>query len=1026
MPRPDNMKRLSMTLQEKCLQEREKLRVKIMKALKADMWRLYTHATDTNLTVKPREGQFSVHRQIIKQRMPLLLQDLTGDDSVINLPQVSLEDAKELFRLIYMTDDLSLATEMAQGYLNRTAEGSTTEPAPAVNDNNINFAQPDLVQGLSHSTLTNSSEELRDVTSPSSETPVGSLCSFPPTPVDENLPSFADVPAYLIGSVDVPYLPASGLGLDLLRLFLHSSDGDVAFKVGDEEFRGHQFLLTTRCNYFEMMLGGAWVESSAQSVKLDGVSAAAFQQALLYLYGGVIDIDTDCHVQDLLILADMYGMDGLKDVVIFEIKKNYCHFFHKPCPECITKVADALCLSFSHGMEDLLHKILRWCDKYFVKMWPTKQFASLPTEILEKCCDTVSADLTKDSVIDVIFDCDKLKGSIPQVKWAEPINKLAARLMGACIIYLQNNLFEVLESRTFSDLGRNMAWSLNFLEEVITTTVKQMPHSVSCKTFMSAFRLCQHADSEECGWNDDFKVFVRTLTEKCRQNLRNNISYLEFTPEFEKLPAAEQKTIKEGASFVNVGDSKVKRTPPKLSSDNKKFTGKKHGGIPFTLPKGVPPKTKLKMVAPPAAKWNASVSSDASTKPTTGGARSKGNAAGASGGPDQKKIALPTTRPSLPGTSDKDSKSSKANQKHAALPGPSKPRATSVAVSLNRSEIVGPSRAASAKSHANQSFDLGVKRLDQSVDKGPSAATNTKSASKMNQSSSKGPGSASASTSGAMKKTLKPPKKDSGNSASGARKSASPSSDSGVSSVSSTAEARPRPKGQTRRSLGPVPPPKKPDPCLNVTITMPVDPLAHSTPMAKPSKLRQPQVHSPTKDKCGGGLFRAPLNPGPRKSAVGSRVLNKPIGSTVGKSAAKQDMKKPPNMSVDVDSNTQKSRLPVRSPIKKTFSASTPQLSPAKSLPGSRYSRLARSYVRLNESCVPLPYRHSSASGRLSFSSRSPRRGKSASPEKPQNFCSLCRETIKGDYEDVKLPESRNVEFEVLPKEFLEVKFVKP
>ena len=55
------------------------------------------------------------------------------------------------------------------------------------------------------------------------------------------------------------------------------------------------------------------------------------QQALFFMYGGVSDIGGAISLLDLITLADMYGVQGLSQVVAFLIKKENCHFFHKVC-----------------------------------------------------------------------------------------------------------------------------------------------------------------------------------------------------------------------------------------------------------------------------------------------------------------------------------------------------------------------------------------------------------------------------------------------------------------------------------------------------------------------------------------------------------------------------------------------------------------------------------------------------------------------------------------------------------------------
>ena len=59
------------------------------------------------------------------------------------------------------------------------------------------------------------------------------------------------------------------------------------------------------------------------------MSAGALEQALLYMYGGVVELSVSCDLAELVRVADMYGIQGLRDIAVFVIKRDYCHFFHK-------------------------------------------------------------------------------------------------------------------------------------------------------------------------------------------------------------------------------------------------------------------------------------------------------------------------------------------------------------------------------------------------------------------------------------------------------------------------------------------------------------------------------------------------------------------------------------------------------------------------------------------------------------------------------------------------------------------------
>ena len=53
------------------------------------------------------------------------------------------------------------------------------------------------------------------------------------------------------------------------------------------------------------------------------------KQMLLYIYGGVLDLDPACCIGGLVMAADMYDIVGMKSIISLTLNKDYCHFFHK-------------------------------------------------------------------------------------------------------------------------------------------------------------------------------------------------------------------------------------------------------------------------------------------------------------------------------------------------------------------------------------------------------------------------------------------------------------------------------------------------------------------------------------------------------------------------------------------------------------------------------------------------------------------------------------------------------------------------
>lgn len=71
----------------------------------------------------------------------------------------------------------------------------------------------------------------------------------------------------------------------------------------------------------------------------------------------------------------------LKAVELFVV---VCALF-QPCTMCAAGVLECLPLAAAYGLDDIYRKSLRWITKYFVRIWPTKGFASLPRELIDKC-----------------------------------------------------------------------------------------------------------------------------------------------------------------------------------------------------------------------------------------------------------------------------------------------------------------------------------------------------------------------------------------------------------------------------------------------------------------------------------------------------------------------------------------------------------------------------------------------------------------------------------------------------------------
>ncbi|NXH39325.1 BTBD8 protein, partial [Dicaeum eximium] len=178
---------------------------------------------------------------------------------------------------------------------------------------------------------------------------------------------------------------ASVLGEDLLMLYKKCCCPDINICVEGKDFQAHRAILCARSSYFAAMLSGSWAESSQEHITLQGISHAEMNVVLHFIYGAILDFPDDIDVGHMLGIADMYGLDGLKEVAIYILKRDYCHFFQKPVPGKQQPVLECMAIAYSLGVENLYAACMKWVGKHFARCFSEKSFAILPTELQNNC-----------------------------------------------------------------------------------------------------------------------------------------------------------------------------------------------------------------------------------------------------------------------------------------------------------------------------------------------------------------------------------------------------------------------------------------------------------------------------------------------------------------------------------------------------------------------------------------------------------------------------------------------------------------
>ncbi|OXB57914.1 hypothetical protein ASZ78_003900, partial [Callipepla squamata] len=231
---------------------------------------------------------------------------------------------------------------------------------------------------------------------------------------------------------------ASALGDDLLRLYKKHCCSDINICIEGKDFQAHRAILCARSSYFAAMLSGSWAESSQEHITLQGIGHIEMSVILDFIYGAILDFPDEVDVGRMLGIADMYGLDGLKEVAIYILKRDYCNFFQK-----------------NH-----------------------KNAASL------------------------LMESDRLINSLPQVKWTEKAVAVASRLQEECLTFIGANFLHVVQSEGFYVLLQAQAMSSkpDLLELIFSAIEKNINNESSCFLLVAVDTLLDSADVKELGF----------------------------------------------------------------------------------------------------------------------------------------------------------------------------------------------------------------------------------------------------------------------------------------------------------------------------------------------------------------------------------------------------------------------------------------------------------------------------------------------------------------------------------------------
>ena len=108
---------------------------------------------------------------------------------------------------------------------------------------------------------------------------------------------------------------------DFEKLLKDNRFSDVKIVVDKKKFFVHKGILAARSRYFPAMFESNMKEAEEVEIRITNISANILQEVLRFIYTGKIDVEMTM-ITDLLIVADMYGLDGLSAICEEAIMSN--------------------------------------------------------------------------------------------------------------------------------------------------------------------------------------------------------------------------------------------------------------------------------------------------------------------------------------------------------------------------------------------------------------------------------------------------------------------------------------------------------------------------------------------------------------------------------------------------------------------------------------------------------------------------------------------------------------------------------
>ncbi|XP_069088450.1 BTB/POZ domain-containing protein 8 isoform X1 [Pleurodeles waltl] len=559
--------------QEKEIAERQRLKRLLAEQLSGDMLRLLKEEILADVIFQVGHAIFRAHLLVLHARVPdfciwIAIKDFDNSNSpkAINMLNCEASDFRTFLHIVYSSE--RNIKEVEEEFLITLQKGSKSivEDTPL---NNVECQEISDVQHIENPPFPSMHDNSSKKHSGQRHLH-GSFC--------ENEKEILHGNRCTVFQDDLLLETASKLGEDLLSIYNKCYCPDLDICVGEHHFQAHRAILCARSSYFAAMLSGSWAESSQSQISLKGVSPVEMNAMMQFIYGATLDFASKVDPGQILCIADMYGLEGLKEVAIYVLKRDLCKFFHKPVAGMQQSVPECLVIAHSLGIESLHGSCMRWIVKHFGKSWCERSFANVPVDLQRNCLTALIQSLNQKNAAFLLMESDKLINSLPGVKWAETALTMALQLQEECIIFIVANFSQVLKSESFYNLlqAQGMSSTPYLLEQIFSVIEKSISFKNSCLLFIALDDLMALVSANEMA----FTCKIQALRDKLWIFLVQSFYAVRHTQGWKLMRPDDQQKIQ--AAAVDKGDDRRLGKKPIFSSSqiNKctKASHLKHSG----------------------------------------------------------------------------------------------------------------------------------------------------------------------------------------------------------------------------------------------------------------------------------------------------------------------------------------------------------------------------------------------------------------------------------------------------------------